>query len=109
MDDFADLTAACHKRGINVCLDFVMNHTSEDHEWQNVPVQEKKNIKTVTSSLTTMIFLPYMSRPARKFSQLLHLQLTWLEDLHKHVMTTFYPYQWDLNYRNPIVLNEMIF
>ena len=33
MDDFADLTAACHKRGINVCLDFVMNHTSEDHEW----------------------------------------------------------------------------
>ena len=34
---------------------------------------------------------------------------TWLEDLHKHVMTTFYPYQWDLNYRNPIVLNEMIF
>ncbi|MGN0397012.1 MAG: alpha-amylase family glycosyl hydrolase [Candidatus Fimimorpha sp.] len=24
-------------------------------------------------------------------------------------MTTFYPYQWDLNYRNPIVLNEMIY
>ena len=22
-------------------------------------------------------------------------------------MTTFYPYQWDLNYRNPVVLNEM--
>ena len=23
------------------------------------------------------------------------------------VMTTFYPYQWDLNYKNPIVLNDM--
>lgn len=26
----------------------------------------------------------------------------------KHVMTTFYLYQWDLNYWNPVVLNEMI-
>jgi amylosucrase len=24
-------------------------------------------------------------------------------------MTTFYPYQWDLNYYNPVVMNEMIF
>ena len=24
-------------------------------------------------------------------------------------MTTFYPYQWDLNYRNPVVFNEMMY
>ena len=34
---------------------------------------------------------------------------TWLPEQHKFVMTTFYPYQWDLNYRNPIVMNEMIY
>ena len=33
MDDLTALTEACHARGISVCLDFVMNHTSEDHEW----------------------------------------------------------------------------
>ncbi|MDE7207856.1 MAG: amylosucrase, partial [Lachnospiraceae bacterium] len=33
MEDLEHLTAACHKKGINVCMDFVMNHTSEDHEW----------------------------------------------------------------------------
>ena len=33
MEDLESLTAACHKRGINVCMDFVMNHTSQDHEW----------------------------------------------------------------------------
>ena len=33
MADLESLTAACHKKGINVCMDFVMNHTSEDHEW----------------------------------------------------------------------------
>ncbi len=32
-----------------------------------------------------------------------------LDDRHKYVMTTFYPYQWDLNYRNPVVFNEMVY
>ena len=27
--------------------------------------------------------------------------------MHKWVLTTFHPYQWDLNYRNPAVLVEM--
>ena len=33
MDDLEQLTAACHDKGMNVCMDFVMNHTSCDHEW----------------------------------------------------------------------------
>lgn len=33
MEDLDNLTEACHKKGINVCMDFVMNHTSEEHEW----------------------------------------------------------------------------
>ena len=33
MEDLEDLTAACHKKNMNVCMDFVMNHTSQDHEW----------------------------------------------------------------------------
>ena len=33
MDDLSDLAAACHERGMSLCLVFVMNHSSEDHEW----------------------------------------------------------------------------
>ena len=33
MEDLARLTGRCHEKGINVCMDFVMNHTSEDHAW----------------------------------------------------------------------------
>ena len=33
MEDLEDLTEACHEKGIQVCMDFVMNHTSEDNEW----------------------------------------------------------------------------
>ena len=32
---------------------------------------------------------------------------TWLEDAQQVVMTNFYPYQWDLNYANPTVFNDM--
>ena len=34
---------------------------------------------------------------------------TWLPDAEHFVMTTFYPYQWDLNYKNPRVFNEMMY
>ena len=34
---------------------------------------------------------------------------TWLQEAGHFVMTTFYPYQWDLNYRNPRVFNEMVY
>ena len=33
MEDLARLADQCHEKGISLCMDFVMNHTSEDHEW----------------------------------------------------------------------------
>lgn len=33
LEDYEALISECHKRGIRVYLDLVLNHTSEDHEW----------------------------------------------------------------------------
>lgn len=108
MEDLADLASECHKNGMSVCLDFVMNHTSEDHEWAvrarrgekeyqdryfffdnwNIPDEFEKTVPQVFPTTAPGNF-------------------SWCEEAQKVVMTTFYPYQWDLNYANPTVFNDM--
>lgn len=109
MEDFAHLTAECHKRGISVCLDFVMNHTSEEHEWAKRARAGEKEYQD------RYFFFDNFDVPAiyeqtcpQVFPTTAPGNFTWLDDIKKYVMTTFYPYQWDLNYRNPAVLNDMI-
>ena len=110
MEDFAEVTSACHKRGISVCLDFVMNHTSEDHEWaKRARAGEKEYQDRYFFFDSYDIPALYEQTCPQVFPTTAPGNFTWLDDIKKHVMTTFYPYQWDLNYRNPIVLNEMIF
>ena len=108
MDDLEHLADACRAKGMSLCLDFVMNHTSEDHEWArkaragepgyrdryffydnwDIPREFEKTVPQVFPTTAPGSF-------------------TWLEDAQQVVMTNFYPYQWDLNYANPTVFNDM--
>ena len=109
MDDFAALTAACHKNGINVCLDFVMNHTSEEHEWaRRARAGEKEYQDRYFFFEDSTIPDQYEKTCPQVFPTTAPGNFTWLPDCRKVVMTTFYPYQWDLNYGNPVVFNEMV-
>ena len=110
MEDLESLTAACHRKNINVCMDFVMNHTSEDHEWA------KKARQGIGEYMSRYFFFDNYSIPAeyektvpQVFPTTAPGNFTWLPDAEHFVMTTFYPYQWDLNYKNPRVFNEMMY
>ena len=108
MDDLRQLTEECHKRGISVCLDFVMNHTSEDHEWARRARKGEKEYQD------RYFFYDNWDIP-RRFEETVPQvfpvtapgNFTWCDEAKKVVMTTFYPYQWDLNYANPVVFNDM--
>ena len=110
MEDFSELTAKCHERGINICLDFVMNHTSEEHEWaKRARAGEKEYQDRYFFFDSYDVPALYEQTCPQVFPTTAPGNFTWLDDVHKHVMTTFYPYQWDLNYRNPVVFNEMVY
>lgn len=108
MKDLADLSAKCHARGMSVCLDFVMNHTSEDHEWaKRARAGEKEYQDRFFFYDDWEIPNQFEETVPQVFPQTAPGNFTWCEEAGKVVMTTFYPYQWDLNYANPIVLNDM--
>ncbi len=108
MEDFARLTEECHRRGIQICLDFVMNHTSEDHEWaQRARAGEKEYQDRYFFFDDFSIPALYEETCPQVFPTTAPGNFTWLDDIQKYVMTTFYPYQWDLDYGNPVVFNEM--
>ncbi len=109
MEDLKDLAEECHRRTISVCLDFVMNHTSEEHEWaRRARAGEKEYQDRYFFFDNYDIPAQYEKTCPQVFPTTAPGNFTWLEDAKKYVMTTFYPYQWDLNYRNPVVFNTMV-
>ena len=96
MEDLAELADDCHTRGMCVCLDFVMNHTSEDHEWAMRAKAGEKEYQD------RFFFYDDWTIP-NEFEK----TVPWCPEVNKVVMTTFWPYQWDLNYANPVVFNDM--
>ncbi|MCI9594608.1 MAG: amylosucrase [Lachnospiraceae bacterium] len=110
MDDLEELADKCRKEEISICLDFVMNHTSEDHEWarrarQGDPEYQRRYYFYDNYDLPAQ----FEKTVPQVFPTTAPGNFTWLPDMNKFVMTTFYPYQWDLNYWNPIVFNEMVY
>ena len=108
MEDLSALADECHRRGISVCLDFVMNHTSEDHEWARRARAGDRAMQE------RYFFYDDWSEPnefektvPQVFPTTAPGNFSWCEEAGKVVMTTFYPYQWDLNYANPAVFNDM--
>jgi len=110
MEDLVKLTDACHKKGINVCMDFVMNHTSEDHEWAKKARQgDGEYMSRYFFFDNSYIPSLYEKTVPQVFPTTAPGNFTYLQEEGHFVMTTFYPYQWDLNYKNPRVFNEMMY
>ena len=108
MEDLAELADDCHTRGMCVCLDFVMNHTSEDHEWaMRAKAGEKEYQDRFFFYDDWTIPNEFEKTVPQVFPQTAPGNFSWCPEVNKVVMTTFWPYQWDLNYANPVVFNDM--
>lgn len=108
-EDLAALTAKLRDAGISLCLDFVMNHTASSHRWAKAAQagdSEYQNYYFCFDDRT----MPdrYEKTMSQVFPNTAPGNFTFNERMGKWVMTQFYPFQWDLNYRNPKVFVAMM-
>ncbi len=109
MEVFKKAVKYFHELGIRVCIDYVINHTSDDHEWA---LKAKEG-----DGFYQRYYYMYESDESPKayektlievFPEVAPGNFTYVKECNRWVMTTFYPFQWDLNYGNPVVFNEMV-
>ncbi len=114
MEELSALAGELRKNGISLVLDFVYNHTSDEHEWaQNAlagdPIfQEYFYIfpdRTMPDAYDAHLREIFPDQRSGSFS--------YRPEISSWVWTTFNDFQWDLNYSNPEVflrmLEEMLF
>lgn len=109
VEDMAALATTLRKRDMLLVLDVVVNHTSDQHEWAErarAGEQKYQDYYFVFDDRETPGM--YEETLPEIFPATAPGNFTWNEEMGKWVMTVFHEYQWDLNYRNPAVLIEMI-
>lgn len=108
-EDVEALAATLKKRDMLLVLDVVVNHTSDAHEWAQRARQGEQKYQDYYYVFDDRDMPDTFEETMPEvFPATAPGNFTWDEAMGKWVMTVFNNYQWDLNYRNPAVLIEMI-
>jgi glycosidase len=99
MDDFDELLAAAHQRGIRVLIDYVPNHTSDQHPWFVESRASRTNPKADWYYWRDA--KPDGTLPNNWISMFAGPTWTWGAERGQYYLHTFLPEQPDLNWRNP--------
>ncbi|MFN4328812.1 MAG: alpha-amylase family glycosyl hydrolase [Limnobacter sp.] len=107
-EDFQALSVALREAGISLCADLVLNHVADTHDWA---------LRARSGDPSCVAMFHWRSAEAKDalepllpqiFPQTAPGNFVWVEEQGRYVWSTFYTYQWDLNYSNPDVLVGMI-
>lgn len=109
MDDLRALAADLRAEGISLVLDFVFNHTSDEHEWARRALAGEREYQDYYYLFPDRTLPDQYQRTLREiFPDTAPGAFTYRSEIDRWVWTTFHEFQWDLNYRNPAVFNAML-
>jgi glycosidase len=127
MEQLRELADALHDAGIVLVVDFVFNHTANDHEWaqralrgdpeyadyyfifpdRTIPDRYDKTLREIFPDVRRGSFTKFSLPPSATLPPSPPGGGMSPSEREVWVWTTFHSFQWDLNYRNPAVFNSM--
>jgi amylosucrase len=108
MEELAELAAILRGEGISLVLDFVLNHTSDDHYWARRAQAGDREFQEYYWLFPDRTLPDQYQRYLRDiFPTVRRGCFTWHAGMGRWVWTTFNSFQWDLNYANPSVFRAM--
>jgi maltose alpha-D-glucosyltransferase/alpha-amylase len=107
IEDFRAFVAAAHERSIQVLIELVVNHTSDQHPWfqqarKAPPGSPERNryVWSDTDKAYPDVRIVFVDTETSNW--------TWDEEAKAYYWHRFFSHQPDLNYDNPAVLREII-
>jgi amylosucrase len=108
IDDLRVLSEKMHERGISLVVDFILNHTSDQHEWAQKAQEGDLYYRNFYYIFPDRMESEEYQRHLRDiFPEVRKGSFTYSHALDAWVWTTFNSYQWDLNYHNHEVFRAM--
>ncbi|HWI30613.1 MAG TPA: amylosucrase [Microbacterium sp.] len=112
MEELANLAADLRRAGISLVVDFIFNHTSNEHEWARNAVAAEPGYedfylifpdRTMPDAYELTLREIFPEDHAGSFVQLPSVD----GRPGRWIWATFHHFQWDLNYANPAVFRAM--
>lgn len=109
LKEFDDVLVAFNKAGIEVCIDFVMNHVADTHVWAQKALQGDKAYMDLFEMYDDRTIPDLYDRTVPEvLPDKCPGNFTYKSEINKWVFTSFSSFQWDLNFKNPKVLELII-
>ncbi|MBM2623154.1 hypothetical protein JIG36_47425 [Actinoplanes sp. LDG1-06] len=111
MDDLSTLAGRLHERNMSLCVDLVLNHTAQEHPWAEAwwagdPAYADFYMsfpdREMPDAYERTIVPVFPDRAPGSFTRFDDA------DGERWVWTTFWSYQWDLNWASPNVFRAML-
>ncbi|NNJ11486.1 DUF3459 domain-containing protein [Chloroflexales bacterium ZM16-3] len=108
MKELSALATTLRAEGISLVVDFVFNHTSDEHDWAKRARAGERDYQEFYFIYPDRTIPDQYDATLREiFPTVRRGSFTWDEEMRRWIWTTFNSFQWDLNYRNPEVFRAM--
>src|SRR3954454_18788702 len=113
MADLEKVALELHERDMSLCIDLVLNHTASEHAWaQSWLAGDPAYADFYTAFPDRQLPDAYDATIPEVFPDRAPGSFSWVPEACDGaggwVWTTFWPYQWDLDYTNPAVTLAML-